>query len=87
MPLKNAGMGYTIGYFCWGMGKEFYAYQNGDISYETFAKRAQQRGKNAVGQTLMVPVNMLVLKIVRLTTLEKDPSIRVINAAARPCTA
>ena len=64
MPLKNAGMGYTIGYFCWGMGKEFYAYQNGDISYETFAKRAQQRGKNAVGQTLMVPVNMLVLKIV-----------------------
>lgn len=64
MPLKNAGMGYTIGYFCWGMGKEFYAYQNGDISYEVFAERARQRGKNAVGAALMVPVNMLVLKIV-----------------------
>ena len=64
MPLKNAGMGYTIGYFCWGMGKEFYAYQNGDISYEVFAERARQRGQNAVGSALMVPVNMLVLKIV-----------------------
>lgn len=64
MPLKNAGMGYTVGYFCWGMGKEFYAYQNGDISYEVFAERARQRGRNAVGAALMVPVNMLVLKIV-----------------------
>ena len=64
MPLKNAGMGYTIGYFCWGMGKEFYAYQNGDISYEVFAERARRHGQNAVGHALMVPVNMLVLKIV-----------------------
>lgn len=64
MPLKNAGLGFTIGYFCWGAGKEFYAYQTGDIAYDEMLVKIGQRAKVAASGTLMIPVNMLVLKIV-----------------------
>jgi hypothetical protein len=62
--LKNAGMGYTISYFIWGAGKEYISYQTGDIAYDELIERIHQRGIGAVKQTMMVPVNALVLKIV-----------------------
>jgi hypothetical protein len=63
VPLKNAGLGYTIGYFAWGSGKEYFTFQTGDITYEEMLERLENRGKGAVAQGAMIPANMLVLKI------------------------
>jgi hypothetical protein len=62
--LKNAGMGYTVGYFIWGAGKEYYAYKTGDIAYDELVAHIKKRGIGVASQTMMIPVNALVLKIV-----------------------
>ena len=65
--LKNAGMGYTIGFFIWNAGKEYLAYQMGDISQEEFVTRMKQRGAQVGREASMVPVNMLLYKLISPT--------------------
>ena len=62
--LKNAGLGYTLGFFIWNAGKEYLAYQLGDISDEYYKNRMKQRGAQAVREAAMIPVNMLVYKLI-----------------------
>ena len=54
--LKSAGMGYTLGWFCWNAGKEYFSYSVGDISHEEFTRRMKS---HAVREAEMLPVNVL----------------------------
>ena len=54
--LKGAGMGYTLGYFCWNAGKEYFSYSVGDISREEFARRMKAHAARGVE---ILPVNVL----------------------------
>ena len=65
--LKNAGMGYTIGFFIWNAGKEYLSYRIGDISKENFMKRIKQRGVQAGRGAMIIPVNMLLCKLISPT--------------------
>ena len=62
--LKGAGMGYTLGFFIWSAGKEYLAYQLGDISHDEFVKHMKQRGAQAGREAVMVPINILVCKLI-----------------------
>ena len=65
--LKNAGMGYTIGFFIWNAGKEYLSYQIGDISKEDFMNRIKQRGVQAGREAMIIPINILLCKLISPT--------------------
>ena len=62
--LKSAGMGYTLGYFIWNAGKEFFSYQTGDISADISQEGFYNRIKeNITHEIELLPVNVLAYVI------------------------
>ena len=74
--LKNAGMGYTLGFFIWNAGKEYLAYQIGDISQEDFVNRMKQRGAQAGGEL----VSVLLLSLIPNTAGEAAGATSAVTA-------
>ena len=54
--MKNAGTGYTLGFFCWNAGREFCSWQSGNISRDEFMSRIRH---NAAREIEMIPVNVM----------------------------